>query len=718
MMKARLGKSLFTALLIMIFTLSVSSSAFAEVPYRTYAKDSYGKVVSTQPAFYPAGVIGKSIYIPDPNKPGAKMFSPMRDPQDIFIDGKDEIYIADTGNNRIVHFDAQGQLLRVITVQEHPLSSPTGVFVTDDGQIYIADKGNHRLVHLDPEGGWLGEFKKPDSKFVGSMESFDPVKVIVDKQGFVYVVVLGDYRGLMKLNAQGGFESFFGANQTQLSFSDALKKKFYTRKMYARELSKHPSAIVNATADTNGFLYTVSGGSISSNQVKKFNVRGKNMLANKDTYALNYSSSYGESLGKSDNPQLTDIAVDRLGNMIVADSVSKFVSEYDQNGNLMFFWAGNPSDESTQLGLIKNPVSVAVNSSGELFILDNQEGIAQKFRSTEFGSLINQANLLTNDGKYAEAESLWKEVLRLNSKYDIALLGLAKAAYQKEDYREAMRLFKEAGNQQGYSDSYWQIRLQWFQNHFATAINVIVGLFVLWAVLGRWARKIPWIRQRIKKGSRQQSLEISRSSRPLWQQLKHVFYMVRHPIEGFTGIKFEGKGGYRSAAIILMLVYASLCLSQFYTSFVFNRTLKMDISLANVFVKFFAVWILWVVANYLTSSISKGEGTFKNIFVSSAYCLIPYLFINVPLTFMSNGMTFTESSIYGFLQQAIVVWTALLFFWQVQTIHNYTVYEAIVNIVWTVFAMIVFGVLLFITYGLTGDLKDFIISIYKEAAIR
>jgi DNA-binding beta-propeller fold protein YncE len=52
-----------------------------------------------------------------------------------YSDGK--IYIADSGNHRVLVCNPQGSLLSVIG--EETLKKPTGVAVADDGTIYVAD---------------------------------------------------------------------------------------------------------------------------------------------------------------------------------------------------------------------------------------------------------------------------------------------------------------------------------------------------------------------------------------------------------------------------------------------------------------------------------------------------------------------------------------------------------------------------------------------------
>jgi sugar lactone lactonase YvrE len=58
------------------------------------------------------------------------------------IDGQGNVYVADTGNNRIAELTATGGTVSLLT----GLSGPQGVAVRGDGTLYVADTGNNRIL--------------------------------------------------------------------------------------------------------------------------------------------------------------------------------------------------------------------------------------------------------------------------------------------------------------------------------------------------------------------------------------------------------------------------------------------------------------------------------------------------------------------------------------------------------------------------------------------
>ncbi|MEF3302734.1 YIP1 family protein [Paenibacillus sp. GYB003] len=712
-MKSRISRRILTLLVLMLAATALAPmAAFAEVPYWTNSKEKQGRLIWTQPAYTPEGIFGKDLSIPNKDKPGETVASPLQNPKDLFIDKQDHIYVADTGNNRIVEFGPSGEFLRFIALDKDTggaFNKPEGVFVTDNLDIYVADTGNKRVVRLDKDGKFIRDYKKPDSPYIPESFKYDPTRLVVDKRGFLYIAVLGGYQGLLQLDPDGNFQSFYGANKTIFSPLDAMKRLLYTKQMYANEISKLPGAISSVAVDHDGFMYTTTAGQgIKTEQIKKLSIKGLNLLENK---------AFGEvrrfdikfATGGQVTPQLIDIAIDSNGNMTAIDSSYKYINQYDANGNLLFFWAGPSSANTTQLGLMKNPVAVDANSRNDLFLLDGQEGVIQLFRLSEFGIKVNEANKLTLQGRYEESESHWREVLRLNANFAPAILGLAKAAYKQGNYQEALELFKRGDDHKGYSDAFWQIRLQWFQSHFSLFASTIVIVVILLAVFERATRSAKW-----RKAWRTRK----RSTNRFIVQFKHMFYMLKHPIDGFTALRFENKGGYAGAFILLALAYATLIILKLYTSFSFNMVDVRRVNIIGLLLQYALIWLGWVVSNYLVSSIYRGEGRFKDVFVGSAYALIPLVLIGIPLAIISNAMTLSEQAIFDFLQNVLYIWTGLMVFWKIQSLQNYSVGETIMNIFLTIVAFMTLAILALVVLGLSSDLKDFIYEVYQEVRLR
>jgi tripartite motif-containing protein 71 len=105
-----------------------------------------------------------------------------------------DLYVADTNHNRVLVYSPKGTLLEKIGAGEGDGSAgrepgefdhPSAVAVGSSGEVFVADTGNDRIVRLSPDGSFAGELGRPGS---GPGIVHDPTGVAVDAAGRVYVV--------------------------------------------------------------------------------------------------------------------------------------------------------------------------------------------------------------------------------------------------------------------------------------------------------------------------------------------------------------------------------------------------------------------------------------------------------------------------------------------------------------------------------------------------
>ncbi|WP_408007667.1 YIP1 family protein [Pseudalkalibacillus sp. A8] len=677
-------------LLTVAVVLSSTSTASAEAPYITYTFDKDGYPIYTQTAYQPIGTIDGFDIQTDDSDPVAGESDPLFQPEDIFIDKDDMIYVADTGNSRVVIFDSFGNFQR--TVGKDILSKPTGVFVDDDGSIYVADYQKKKVFKFQKDGSVAFEYEKPDSVIYGKKSPFNPTKVIIDKQKNVYMVGDGSTQGLIQFGPEGEFLGYYGGNRTSFDFIHQMQKLLYTDKQYSQLMKKFPPSATNVAVDDEGLIYTSTAG-LKTETIKKLNVAGENLLP--DVTASN---------------SIADITVDQDKNIFAVDSNLGYIFEYDPDGNLLFVFGGLNTGNQ-RLGLFKAPSGIAVSSDRKLFILDKKQSNIQILKPTEFTNLIHKAISLNSDGKYLESENYWNEVLKRNSMFSLAHNGIGKAAFKKGNYEKALEEFRLAGNEDSFSEAYWEIRRNWLMKYVSWVLVGIVLLAFSIFLAKRLYRKYGYGSQVVEFWHKFKKIEII-------SHLLHIFRMLRHPIDGYYELKTNERASVFSATLLLLFLFVVHVFAIFETNALFSDVDSKRVNLLTELYKVYIPLFAWVICNYLISTINDGIGKLKNVYIGTVYALSPYLVFSIPLTLMSKGLTNMEVVIYDFSKKAIILWSGFLLFMMVKEIHSYEIGQTIKNMVLSVAGMLVLGIISFILFGLSNQVIDFMYSIFQEVKLR
>ena len=104
-------------------------------------------------------------------------------PSRVALDSNNNVYAADTRNNRIVKLSATGSVIQVFTTTNPGLYYPQGVAVDTSNNMYVADTNNHRMVVFSPNGTQISVWTTIDA----SLNPFYPQGVAIDPSNNVYV---------------------------------------------------------------------------------------------------------------------------------------------------------------------------------------------------------------------------------------------------------------------------------------------------------------------------------------------------------------------------------------------------------------------------------------------------------------------------------------------------------------------------------------------------
>jgi DNA-binding beta-propeller fold protein YncE len=646
-----------------------------------------------------------------------------KDPQDIFIDKNDNVYIMDTGNNRIVVMNKD---LKTIGVYRSPdvldFSSPEGLFVDDDGDIYVADTGNSRIVHLSNTGELVEIFYNPDSELI-SGNPFSPSKLIVSKTGYIYVV-----RGenIMAIDGNNGFRGLFGQTDIGYNLAEALTRMFASDFQKLSMKRRTASSYMNITLGEDGMIYATSLERIEG-EIKKLNSVGNNIYRKYRSIGSGFTNpitnyirtkilksvvagnsfkfgEYFDDEGYYMEPIFRDVAVDSNGILTTIEENTGKLYQYDQEGNMLAAFGGI----GEKSGEFSRPSGIAVNSKGIIYVVDRLNNNIQYFEPTEFILTVQEATTSYDKGNYDLAFDRWSKVLELHENYELAHAGLAKAYYKQEKWELSMRESKLAGNRDIYTQAFDEYKYQVLRENFAPIVALALVVLLLIFLFLKYS---------IRSGVKANWSFISEHHRKmgLWQGIKYSYNVMLHPIDTIEGVHYyKTRINLKSSLCILLVAYIVRIA---YMYIVHYPLASIEVNEANaVFeaVKLFIVPLTFIPAAFAVTSISDGESKFPEIAFTSILGLVPYIVINTPLMFLSNLLSKSQQSWYGVFNVIVYIWMVIILFLSMKILNNYTFGKTIRMCIIAIFVMLIIWLVAGMFYVLSARVIQFIISVIQE----
>ncbi|MCX6038148.1 MAG: NHL repeat-containing protein, partial [Chloroflexi bacterium] len=277
-------------------------------------------------------------------------------PHGIAIAPDGTLYVADTNNNRIQHFSADGQFLNAwgsfgdSTAGDAPsgtFNQPWAVAVSPDGEfVYVVDTWNHRIQKFTASGTPLIMWGTPlyDPTNNDPFGIWGPRGIAVDARGRVFVADTGNKR-ILVYDADGNFIMQIGSEGLSIGqFEEPVGLAF----------------------DPRGYLYVAD----------TWNQRVQVFAPSEDgsTYSpflqWDVAGWYGESL--DNKPYL---AADNQGHIFVTDPEAYRILEFKNNGEFIRTW-GEYGIGAENFGLAS---AIAVDVEGHVWVSDPANNRLMRF---------------------------------------------------------------------------------------------------------------------------------------------------------------------------------------------------------------------------------------------------------------------------------------------------------------------------------------------------
>ncbi|ERJ11737.1 NHL repeat-containing protein [Haloplasma contractile] len=404
-------------------------------------------------------------------------------PEDLFVNNN-LVYMIDSGTNKLTILDDDYQVLHHVGSFNHidddndvyTLSQPKGVTATEDA-VYIADTQNSRILKLNHNLKVVDVYDAPDDRTFEEID-YRPLKLSVDRAGRTYVIAQGVYEGIIELNNDGTFNRYTGVNEITVNPLDIFWRQFLTEEQISKMQLYLPTEFTNLQINEMGFIYSTAKADKngeSESMIKALNPKGLDVLKRNG-----YSSPQGDLeyvlLDSSEvvagPSNLVGITVNDYGVYTVLDQKRGRLFTYDNEGYLLYISGG----KGTQVGKLQLPVAVQYKEE-DLLVLDQSSKTLVVYKPTQFGELVNEAINHHYYGRFEESADVWQDVVKLNSNYEIAYIGIGKSLLRQEQYEKAMNNFELGKDKDYYSKAFVGYREELLERNFgyiASAVTVLI----------------------------------------------------------------------------------------------------------------------------------------------------------------------------------------------------------------------------------------------------
>lgn len=213
----------------------------------------------------------------------------------------------------------------------------------------------------------------------------------------------------------------------------------------------------------------------------------------------------------------------------------------------------------------------------------------------------------------------------------------------------------------------------------------------------------------------------------LWQGIKttvkrmgYAFYILFHPFDGFFDLKNDPKRRSVAGGVVWLIIYAVVDLIRFQTlGYLFaDRAAQLELNIPLRLITAVLPFVLWAVSNWCFSSLMDGDGKLSDVFMATAYAILPITICNLIQIPLSHFLSSSEASIFNFIGSLGMLWGYLYVFLAMIVVHQYSVAKGFGTTVLTIIGMAVIAFVAILVFFLFQQVSNFFIEFGTEIVFR
>lgn len=292
-------------------------------------------------------------------------------PNQVLRSENGDLFISDTGNNRLVIYSEMGlsaTYLKSIGNSRSGNSQYAGPYDVEsdgNGNIFVSDSFNHRILKYNKNGDLISKWGSmfgiggPLGYGIYPGQFFVPRQIAIDKYNNVYIADSVNHR-IQKFNNSGVFLGTIGGVGTLFGYF------------------QFPSGIA---IDSRGNIFVADS---ENHRIQKFN-----------SYFIFQKSWGNKGTGNGQFFQPMQLAIDSKDNVYVVDRINNRIQKFDNNGKFLTKWGTN--NGSGHLDPLENwgedsgdiflPTGISIDQNDLVYVTDTSN---------------NRVNVYDENGRFLE----------------------------------------------------------------------------------------------------------------------------------------------------------------------------------------------------------------------------------------------------------------------------------------------------------------------------
>jgi len=346
-------------------------------------------------------------------------------PTGVTTDSAGNVWVADSANNRITKlYPEYGGLVYPVALTfgsqgsgEGQFSEPYGIAIKPSGNLIVVEKGNNRVQLFSPSGEYLSQF---GAKGSGTGQFSEPRGIAIGSGGSEYITDTANNRvekWSQPWEPEATTQAASNVKATEATLNgtvnpsgEATTYKFE----YGKTTSYGTSVPVPSESVGSGFEEVAKSNVLTGLQSEttyhfrmvatssEGTANGSDLTFTTLSVTPTYSSSFGsEGTGNGQFKHPAGSAIDSGGNLWVVDENNNRVQKFNEKGEYVTKFGSYGSGN----GQLNRPTDLAIDAKGNIWVTDANNNRIEEFNSkgeyvTKFGSLG------TGNGQFNGPESI------------------------------------------------------------------------------------------------------------------------------------------------------------------------------------------------------------------------------------------------------------------------------------------------------------------------